>query len=360
MAESMAIEQQVRLGNHAKDAGAISQEVTRRQSYLLGRGFQQEWISSLKERVHTLYSPVVVNNHIVGLKERGFSNPQKMIESLPQILSYNLGNVDAKIKGLKDRGFVDPQKMIESSTSILGHSLENIDTKINGLKERGFSNAQKMIESMPTVLSYALENIDRKIAGLKERGFSNPQKMIESLPPILGLSLENIDSKIAGLEKRGFSNPNKMIESYPRILSYAFKSIDKRLRLIGEIVNLYKLPFTAIQLMESRNALFTSKIDKIVTLTRVFKKFVESPQGLTDNQVNFLLSSNLEDVLVAVDMVGQNQNPSLNEFNKLVREVGAAGFTKEEKQAAIEQGLKNDQKIKLRYLRGYSKKEKQV
>jgi hypothetical protein len=357
MSENMIVEK-INLSN--QDLGLKKQEVARRQSHLLDLKFKQVWIDSLKERVPTLYDPNVVDDHISGLRGLGFSNPRKIIESFDRVLSHTLENVGDKITGLKERGFSDPQKMIEASPTILGHSLGNIDSKIAGLKDRGFSSPQKMIESFPTILSYDLDNIDIKLAGLKKRGFVNPSKMIESLPPILGLSLKNIDDKITGLKERGFSDPKRMIEALPRALSYAFKNIDRRLRLVGEITRLYKVPFTAVQLMEAQNSLFTSKIDKIVTLTRILKKFTTGPEEITNAVINRLFFSSLEDVLIATDIAGEKQNLTLDKLAKLVKEVKAAGFTKEEKQIAIEQGLRNDQKIKLRYLRGYSEKKEPV
>lgn len=256
MAEGTVTEQ-VYLRRHTREP-ELRAEVSRRQSHLLGLGFAQGWISSLMEERPTLYDPIVVDNHILGLRERGFSDPKKMIESFP---------------------------------------------------------------------------------------------------PILSLAFENINAKLKGLKKRGFSDPNKMIESLPTILGLDFKNIDRRLRLIGSIVSLYDVPFKAVQLMESHNALFSSKLDKLVVLTRVLKKFVDNPQEVSNAIVNKLLFSNLEDVLVAVDMAGARENLTINEFIELVKEVKAAEFSKEEKQRAIERGLQRDPKIRSRYLKGYSKDE---
>ena len=83
-------------------------------------------------------------------------------------------NIDAKIAGLKERGFTDPQKMIASLPAILGlakkKSFDNIDAKIAGLKERGFTDPQKMIASSPAILGYGFDNIDAKIAGAQGTG----------------------------------------------------------------------------------------------------------------------------------------------------------------------------------------------
>ena len=70
---------------------------------------------------------------------------------------------DKKIAGLTERGFKDPQKMITSLPAILSLSFDNIDEKIAGLTERGFKDPQKMITSLPAILSLSFDNIDRKL-----------------------------------------------------------------------------------------------------------------------------------------------------------------------------------------------------
>src|SRR3989339_389520 len=153
---------------HGQNPEENATEILARENLLLSLGFSQDWINKLKVDNPTLCSEEIINSKIQGLTKRGFSNPKKMIESLPAILSY---------------------------------AFENIDDKLAGLTERGFSNPKKMIESLPAILGLAFENIDDKLAGLTERGFSNPKKMIESLPTILGLAFENIDRKLKMLEK---------------------------------------------------------------------------------------------------------------------------------------------------------------
>jgi len=216
--------------NHPDQRFLPQGEREKRESYLRDSlGFSQEKINKLKEIKAELYSAESIIEKINGLKDRGFTNPNKMIESSPTILSLTFENIDTKISGLKDRGFTNPNKMIASSPVIFTLAFENIDAKLSGLKDRGFTNPNKMIESLPAIFSYAFENIDAKLSGLKDRGFTNPNKMIESLPPILGYTFENIDTKISGLKDRGFTNPNKMIESSPTILGLAFENIDTKI-----------------------------------------------------------------------------------------------------------------------------------
>ena len=257
MSKDMVTEQ-VDLRRGVQEPGVRAEEVARRQSHLLGLGFPQEWISSLMIERPTLYDSIVIDDHILGLRERGFSDPNKMIQSLPAILGY---------------------------------------------------------------------------------------------------AFENIDDKIAGLKKRGFSDPNKMIQSLPAILGYAFENIDRRIRLIGSIISLYHVPFTTVHLMENQNALFSSKIDKIVVLARVLRKTAQDPEEVSNSVINRLLFSNLEDVLIVIDMLRDGEGISTSELLNRVKEIKAAGYTKEEKRNQIEQGLKNDPKIRSRYLKGYPIKE---
>ena len=173
-------------------------EREKRESYLKDIiGFSQEKIDKLKEKTPSLCSIKSIIEKVNGLKDRGFTNPNKMIESLPSILGLAFENIDAKISGLKDRGFTNPNKMIESLPPILSYGFENIDTKISGLKDRGFTNPTKMIGSSPAILSYGFGNIDSKVNLLSKlsnlyRINLNPITTIESNPAILGVKFKKL------------------------------------------------------------------------------------------------------------------------------------------------------------------------
>jgi len=113
------------------------------------------------------------------------------------------------------------------------------------------------------------------------------------------------------------------------------------------------VPFTAQELMEKHTALFSTKIDKIVVLARVLAKTAQGPQDITNTVISGLIFSNLEDVLLAVDMIpdGEDVNPEM--LLKMVSKIKARGYTKEEKTDRIAEGLKQDSKIRRRYFRGY-------
>jgi hypothetical protein len=73
---------------------------------------------------------------------RGISGPFMHPQS-------GLKNIDRKLTALRERGFSDPQKLVESSPPILGYAIENIDAKLQHLAERGFVNPRRMVESFP-------------------------------------------------------------------------------------------------------------------------------------------------------------------------------------------------------------------
>ncbi|MDD4785093.1 MAG: hypothetical protein PHH12_01395, partial [Candidatus Shapirobacteria bacterium] len=159
--------------------------------------------------------------------------------SQPAILGLAFDNIDLKISGFKDRGFTNPNKMIEFQPSILGYDFDNIDAKISGLKDRGFTNPNKIIESQPLILGYDFDNIELKISGLKDRGFTNPHKIIELKPQILGYGFENIDSKINLLSRLNNVyqlnlNPITIIESNLAIFGTNFKKLIVITRILRE------------------------------------------------------------------------------------------------------------------------------
>ena len=130
MPEDKMITEQVDLRKYRNEPEIKAQEINKRRSGLLSMGFGQSWIDSLQESRPTLYAPEVVRGHIDGLSQRGFTNPNKMIESLPAMLGYAFENIDAKLEGLRQRGFSNPHKMIESLPAILGLAFENIDRRL--------------------------------------------------------------------------------------------------------------------------------------------------------------------------------------------------------------------------------------
>ena len=98
MPEDKMITEQVDLRKYRNEPEIKAQEINKRRSGLLSMGFGQSWIDSLQESRPTLYAPEVVRGHIDGLSQRGFTNPNKMIESLPAILGLAFENIDRRLK----------------------------------------------------------------------------------------------------------------------------------------------------------------------------------------------------------------------------------------------------------------------
>ena len=207
-------------------------------------------------------------------------------------------------------------------------------------------------ESRPTLFAPVV--VEAHLMGLRERGFGNPNKMVESSPAILGLAFENIDAKLAGLRERGFGNPNKMVESSPAILGLAFENIDRRIRLFSKLNHLYELSFKPTELMEQESALFSSKLDKLLTLTRVLWEYQVTPPELDEKVISRIVRLNLEDLLVALSMEHPQDEAILDLVNRAIK-VKREKLPKDEKRGVIAKSKVHD-KIKGRYFRGYPEK----
>lgn len=96
MPDNMTTEQ-VDLRKHLGEAEVKAEEVAKRRAAFLGTGFSGSWIDTLQELRPTLFAPEVLHAHLIGLKERGFSNPNKMIESSPAILGLAFENIDRRL-----------------------------------------------------------------------------------------------------------------------------------------------------------------------------------------------------------------------------------------------------------------------
>ena len=129
-----------------------------RRQHLLDLGFPAETIMVWEEATPKLFTEQFVDEKLAGLLARGFTDPVKLITSLPSILGLAFENIDAKLAGLLARGFTDPVKLITSSPSILGYAFENIDAKLAFGRHMGV-DVIPLIESFPPFLSYNLKRI---------------------------------------------------------------------------------------------------------------------------------------------------------------------------------------------------------
>ena len=84
-----------------QEPGLHTEELKERQEAFLKAGFSDEWVERLKETRPTLYTPDILELKLSGLKDRGFSNPTKLIESLPAILGLAFDNIDRRLTLLR-------------------------------------------------------------------------------------------------------------------------------------------------------------------------------------------------------------------------------------------------------------------
>jgi len=268
---------------------------------------------------------------IIGLSPEKLD---KLKQDRPSL--YSIESMDNKISGLKDRGFSNTHKMIESNPSILNYSFDNIDNKISDLKDRGFSNPHKVIESLPQIFGLGFDNIDNKISELKDRGFTNPNKMIESNPGILGYSIDNIDNKISGLKDRGFTNPNKMIES--------------------KLSSLYQLNLNPITTIESNLPILGTKFDKLIVIARILREYQPSSEDI-QRKIYVLYTINLESLLISFSQKDKFDN--IDYLTRNARNIQKQKLSKDHKRELIKDYFdKNPESYKIYrdYLKGYPEK----
>ena len=124
--------------------------------------------------------------------------------------------------------------------------------------------------------------------------------------------------------------------------------------------------------MENQSAFFSTRIDKLVVLTRVLRRTAQSQRDINTTIINKILFSNLEDVLLVINNLRKNEETGIYEeisIDELFRRVRAiknetAGLNREDKKARkvkdrlqLANGMQNEPKIKLRYFRGYPLKD---
>ena len=165
-------------------------EAGRRYEHLLRLGFSEVEADHVFESIN-LPDCETITCRLADLRGLGFTDPVKMITTMPAILGYAIDNIRGKISDLRGLGFTDPVKMITSSPAILGLAIDNIRGKISDLRGLGFTDPVKMITSLPAILGYARERLllcGGIIAGLDDRAdghllrlISKPRRAIETV-----------------------------------------------------------------------------------------------------------------------------------------------------------------------------------
>ncbi len=103
----------------------------------------------------------------------------------------------------------------------------------------------------------------------------------------------------------------------PQIFGYSFDNIDKKIKIISRFINLYNISLSPISLMENILSLFSSKMDKLIVLARVFKKYIIQPSEISEKLIRKLIFCNIEDVLVALAET-ETKNETIWDFIKRV------------------------------------------
>ncbi len=129
-----------------------------RRKYLEELGFSEKAISRLEAVTPKLFTKEYVDSKLAGLHARGFTDPMKILKSLPAILNLSFNNIDAKLAGLQARGFTNPTKLVISNPQILVLSLHNIDTKLRHAR-RLQSVVMPCREQLPAFLRYSSKRI---------------------------------------------------------------------------------------------------------------------------------------------------------------------------------------------------------
>ena len=172
-------------------------EIQDRVNYMIEIGIPKNLIETLKISQPTLWHKEEVFKKIEELKKLGFTDPVKMIISLPQIFGYNIEGIQGKIEKLKKLGFTDPVKMIISSPSILGFSIEkNIKPKLAILRKMIDKytlpyTAVSLMESSPLFFSSKRDKIWVLIRILSSKLWADIDIMTR-VSKLLGQNLESV------------------------------------------------------------------------------------------------------------------------------------------------------------------------
>jgi hypothetical protein len=266
-------------------------------------------------------------------------------------------NIRGAIEELSNHGITEPLKVINSDIFIINMNSNTIDEHLSYLEEKFKEDFHQVVNSFPVVVALSPKSIEEKITCLEQQGFENPVDLIAKHPPILGYSIDRINKKIEFLQELGFNNPVGLIEKFPPIFGLSENNIATKVRLLTRVIKLYNIPYTPQEIIEYIPVILGVNIDKMLVLIRVFREFAQNINEVSKTNIVKLLSSNLEDVLLAIDLSSNESDLTIKDIIKAAKEVKSFGATREEKQRLIFDGLNNHPKIKRRYFQGYPLKK---
>lgn len=284
------------------------------------------------------YDEDTIRQKLSHLQERGLKEV-KITELMPKILTFGSTGIDEKLVGLKARGFANPEAVINRWPQLLVYSLDAVDEKLTGLKESGFNDPVRFITKNGSVVGMSMESIKRKLEMMQKQGF-NAVEIYETNPTSLNLSQQTLSRKISDLRDRGF-DPKKIISKDPGILTFSIKNIDRKLSFIKKVVSLYKLGTTAQEIMTHTLPLFRAKFERIVLLARVIREFGE--RNITAAQVTKLVWSRLDSVLLA--FAERRPAESLDHMISRISDVNKRKISKFDAQTLLREHQQEFQKI---------------
>lgn len=331
-----------------------NQELDRRRNIFIANGFSIKTIDQVQSWRPTLPVADGLVEHLEWLGNIGFSSPKKLIEKNVTILGLTQERINERMVFLKNTGFEKPLRMIEKHPQLFTANQDNLEQTIQFFANKGI-NSLKLLETHPPLFGLKEETVDKKFEELQRLGFTNIPTLVSTFPPILGLSLDTLSGRISELKKRGFSDPVSLIESFPPLFGYSFENIDKRINFLNKVINIYEIPLSASNIMEMDGFMFSSKLDKLVVLTRIIKEYKVKPQEINKKLISQILRRNLEDMLIALARK-ENADENIHTLILRARDVNLLKYSVEEKKTIIEQELTKFEKIKQRYYRGYPSK----
>ncbi len=277
---------------------------------------------------------------------------------------------------LEKLGFsISAVNKIKNKSVYIPEDGSTIVKKISWLKDQGFSNPIELIEKSPQILGLAEESMGEKISLLKEQNIDDPVKLIERMPQILGFAEESIPKKISWLKEQGFDDPLKLIHTMPQILGFAEETLGKKIHFIKLITSkLTNYPIEesdaiAIKYIEKIPTIVAAKFDKIVLLVRILTIFKKENELPSNYELNILLFSNIDNVILALAKTKDVKDLTIPEFIKVVNDIKKEDVDLKVKREEISKLLEELRKIKSsddeidenllkllsRYERGYLK-----
>ncbi len=193
-------------------------ELQKREDALTTAGFSPAFISDLRESKATLYTEENITQKITDLKALGFTDPTKMITSLPAILGLNIENITRKFGTLENifqlYGMpIDAKEFVESNLSVLGTKIDKLWIVARALRTLNLDSR----EITPAFLSRLLfSNVTNSVASAVSLSDTSGAKITQTqllkaiqeakkIPQVeKELIIKKTNSKLAQRYRRGY------------------------------------------------------------------------------------------------------------------------------------------------------------